>query len=98
MSDMKAIWKFGPFLPGESLKVLGRPVSFGVQHGDPYVWCEVDPSWRDLPNTKESDALVGWKTLRFVGTGMSWYGTYLGTVHTTASDGHPHVWHCIEIE
>jgi len=94
----KAIWKFGPSEDGESLKVLGRPVSFGVQHGDLYVWCEVDASWHDLPNTKKSDALVDWKTLLFVGTNMSWNGTYLGTVHATPSDGYPHVWHGIEVE
>lgn len=96
--DMKAIWKFGPFFGGERFKVMGRPVSVGIQNADFYVWCEVDPTWKDLPNTKESDARIDWHTLYFVGTGMSYVGKYIGTIHTQASDGVPYVFHCIEVD
>ena len=94
---MKAIWKFGPISRGETKKVMGRPVNVGIQSGNFYVWCEVDPSWRDLPNTKEADANVEWHSVRFVATGFEYEGNYIGTIHET-TDGYNFVWHCIEVE
>ena len=95
---MKAIWKHGPFFGAQRMKVMGRPVSVGVQDGDLFVWTEVDRDWAFLPNTKEADAQVEWHTLMFVATGMDYDGKYIETVHAASSDGYSYVWHCIEVE
>ena len=94
---MKAIWKHGPFFVGQKMKLMGRPVSVGVQNGDLFVWTEVDPEWALLPNTEEADTQVEWHTLMFVGTGMKYDGKYIGTVHQRV-EGDSYVWHCIEVE
>lgn len=39
---MRAIYKYGPFTPGERLcKISGRVVHFGIQNGELFVWSEV---------------------------------------------------------
>ena len=93
----QAIWKFGP-IAGAPVKIVGKPISVGEQHGEFYVWTIVDPTWKDLPNTKESDELVEWHTVKLVPTGWDFEGTYIGTIHTKASDNNPYVFHLIEVE
>jgi len=93
-----AIWKFGPFFGGSPQKVMGRPISVGMQNADFYVWCEVDPSWKNFPNTNEASFQVEWHTVKFVATGMEYEGKYIGTIHEKSSDGYNYVWHCIEVK
>jgi hypothetical protein len=57
---MKSIWKHGPLFVGQKMKLMGRPVHFGIQNGDLFVWTEVDPEWALLPNTEEALAANDW--------------------------------------
>jgi len=109
---MKAIWKFGPLHVGQPMKVMGRPVHLNISDGNNiHVWCEVDPAWRDLPNTKEGPAWrdlpntkegeseVEWHTVVLVPTGESYEGKYLFSTYVTYYDrGMKYYYHLIEVE
>jgi len=93
---MKAIWKFGPFFPGETKKAMGRPLYAGIQDEKLFIWTEVDPSWASLENTKDNGKLVEWCDICFVPTGAEYSGEYIGTVQEIVRD-HALVWHAIKV-
>ncbi|CAB4131684.1 hypothetical protein UFOVP132_209 [uncultured Caudovirales phage] len=97
---MKAIWKFGPLHVGQPMKVMGRPIHLNISDGNNmHVWCEVDPAWRDLPNTKEGESEVEWHTVVLVPTGEPYEGKYLFSTYVTYYDrGMKYYYHLIEVE
>jgi hypothetical protein len=76
---MKTIYKYGPITNHSDTIVQGRIVHVGLQLNRIYVWAE---QGENLPPSK----------VRYVGTGMTYDGQYVGTVFE--ADGML-VWHVI---
>ena len=87
----RQMYKYGPFALRSTNEVLGKPVHFGIQAGNIFMWCEV------LGDTSVQQAAANPRyQVQIVGTGE----TYKGECFFSIVDEAGFVWHavCKEIE